>query len=176
MQPHKDLTIDCFVDADFAGLWNKEDNVDPTCAKSRTGYCILLQNCLLTWSSKLQQETALSTAESETIALSTALRDLIHIRRLVEEMYTAAKIKTKAQTIMMSKVFEDNAACLKQATSPYMSFWSRHYATKVWHFKEHVGKTIDILKVDSDANRADCFTKVLTREPFEKARLMIMGW
>ncbi len=86
------------------------------------------------------------------------------------------KITNKTKTVMVSKVFEDNAACLKQAKSPYMSFRSRHYATKIWHFKEEVGKTIDLLKVESTLNRADCFTKILDCVKFEQARKMIMGW
>jgi len=34
------LKINCYVDADFAGLWNHEDDQDPHCVKSRTGYVI----------------------------------------------------------------------------------------------------------------------------------------
>jgi hypothetical protein len=30
------LDIDCYVDADFAGLWGYEDKQDPSCVKSRT--------------------------------------------------------------------------------------------------------------------------------------------
>jgi hypothetical protein len=29
-----DLALDCFVDADFAGLWGQEDDQDPVCMKS----------------------------------------------------------------------------------------------------------------------------------------------
>ena len=31
--PLKQLTIDCFVDADFAGQWDMEDPQDPLCVK-----------------------------------------------------------------------------------------------------------------------------------------------
>ena len=36
------MTLDCFCDADFAGLWNHDDANDPSCVKSRTGYLITL--------------------------------------------------------------------------------------------------------------------------------------
>ena len=29
-----ELTVDCFVDADFTGQWNAEDPHDPLCVKS----------------------------------------------------------------------------------------------------------------------------------------------
>jgi hypothetical protein len=30
--------LDCYVDADFAGLWDPDEAEDPTTMKSRTGY------------------------------------------------------------------------------------------------------------------------------------------
>ena len=34
LQPTHELTIDCFVDVDFAGQWNVKDPHDPLCVKS----------------------------------------------------------------------------------------------------------------------------------------------
>ena len=76
---HKGLTFDiecsnlklnCFVDADFAGLHKYEDHNDPISAKSRTGYVICLGGSPISWCSKLQTETALSTTESEMLEKS----------------------------------------------------------------------------------------------------------
>jgi hypothetical protein len=55
------LTLDCFVDADFAGLWNVEHREDPACVRSRTGFVITLGNVPVIWTSKLQSEIASST-------------------------------------------------------------------------------------------------------------------
>ena len=41
----KTLTLDCYVDADFAGLYGVEDDQDPVCVKLRTGYCLTLDGC-----------------------------------------------------------------------------------------------------------------------------------
>jgi Reverse transcriptase (RNA-dependent DNA polymerase) len=41
-KPSSMLRIDCYVDADFAGLWPHEDKEDPICVKSRSGYVILI--------------------------------------------------------------------------------------------------------------------------------------
>ena len=38
------LDLNLYVDADFAGLWNYENDQDPVCVKSRTGYVITLGN------------------------------------------------------------------------------------------------------------------------------------
>ena len=43
--PLKQLSIDCFVDADFAGQWNVEDPQDPLCVKSHTGSILMSGNC-----------------------------------------------------------------------------------------------------------------------------------
>jgi hypothetical protein len=42
-----ELPINCYVDADFAGLWGYEDRNDPSCVKSLTGYVINIANCLV---------------------------------------------------------------------------------------------------------------------------------
>ena len=61
----KKLVVDCYADADFAGLWGHEDPQDPICARSRTGFVVTFANCYLLWMSKLQTEIALSTLHSE---------------------------------------------------------------------------------------------------------------
>jgi hypothetical protein len=52
--PNTDLQLDCYVEADFAGLWNYENDQDPVCVKSRTGDIMTLGGCPVQWSSKLQ--------------------------------------------------------------------------------------------------------------------------
>ncbi len=58
LTPSDDLKIDCYPDADFAGLWNREDKNDPHCVRSRTGYVICLSDCPVLWISKLQMSRA----------------------------------------------------------------------------------------------------------------------
>jgi hypothetical protein len=48
--------IDCYPDADFAGLWTRDDKHDPHCMRSCTIYVICLANCPVIWKSKLQTE------------------------------------------------------------------------------------------------------------------------
>ena len=65
MKPDPKLQLDCYVDADFAGSYGQEDDQDPICVKSRTGYVLTLGNCPLMWVSKLQGLVTLSTLEAE---------------------------------------------------------------------------------------------------------------
>ena len=76
LQPTPETSINCYVDADFAGLWNQEDHTDENCVKSRTGYVICMSNCPVLWITRLQEGIALSTMETEYVALSMAMRDL----------------------------------------------------------------------------------------------------
>jgi hypothetical protein len=81
-----EMAIDCYVDSDFAGLWQQEEEQDPVSTRSRTGYFLTFGGCPLLWGSRLQTETALSTMEAEYISLSQSMRELIPIREVVLEM------------------------------------------------------------------------------------------
>ena len=82
------LSLDAYwyVDADFAGLWSSEDPLAPEIVKSRTGYVISFRGCPVYWKTKLQTLVAVSTMEAEYAALSNCMRELIHLKRLVEEI------------------------------------------------------------------------------------------
>ena len=82
LRPSDHFEIDCYVDADFAGLWGYEDPLEPSVAKSRTGFVICISNCPVIWASKLQSSIALSTMEAEYNSLSMAMRELIPFRNV----------------------------------------------------------------------------------------------
>lgn len=101
LTPTGKLSIDCFVDADFAGLWPHEDKSDPICVKSRSGYVICLSDCPVIWCSKLQHLIATSTMEAEYNALSIAMREVLPFKRLVQAVsrsmgYTDDEVTTFA--------------------------------------------------------------------------------
>ena len=68
IKPDTSLKLNCFVDADFAGLWNYEDQQDYSSVKSHTGFVITLGGTPVVWASRLQSEIALHTMEAEYIA------------------------------------------------------------------------------------------------------------
>lgn len=177
-KPEEDLKLDCYVDADFAGLYGVEDSQDPVCVKSRTGYCLTLGGCPLIWVSKLQTEVALSTTEAEYIALSQSMRDLIPMRRLLREAGKGLGLDFSKPAVLHSTVFEDNNGALSLALTPKMTPRTKHIAVKYHHFRESVGpdKGIDIVKIDTNLQKADIFTKGLAADKHQSIRTLLMGW
>jgi hypothetical protein len=180
LNPNKNdvLKVECYADADFAGLWNAEDEQDPHCVKSRTGFIVMIANCPVIWKSKLQSEIALSTMESEYIALSTACRDLLPLQDLVKEVATAVGASEGREITIMSTIYEDNEPCKKLANMelPRMTNRSKHIAVKYHWFRSRVNKDWVIQSISSSHQLADCFTKGLTQPDFERQRFSIMGW
>jgi hypothetical protein len=177
-QPSNDLQLDCYVDADFAGLWNYESDQDPVCVKSRTGYVMTLGGCPILWNSKLQTEIALSTTESEYISLSQAMRELIPLRRLLFEIATAMKLPEVKGTVIKSTVFEDNNGAITTATAVKMTPRTKHIAVKYHFFKSHVNERtgISLSKINTDLQKADIFTKGLAPRKFMEIRKLLCGW
>jgi hypothetical protein len=169
-----------FVDADFAGRWHKEYSHLRDSVLSRTGFVVTFCRCPISWSSKLQFEIALSTTESEYIALSSATRELLPLRRILQDIVSHTFIKlpstpnasistsTFESIIHPSKVYEDNSACIVLATTE-SNFKPRtkHISLKYHRFHDHLRSgALQIVKVDLANNWADIYTKPLTHVKF----------
>jgi hypothetical protein len=178
-QPSNNLQLDCYVDAEFAGLWNYESDQDPVCVKSCTGYVMTLGGCPIQWNSKLQTEIALSTTESEYIALSQAMRELIPLRRLLLEVATAMKLTSGIKgAVIKSTVFEDNNGAITTATAVKMTPWTKHIAAKYHFFKSHINERngISLAKIDTNLQKADIFTKGLSPQKLVEICKLLCGW
>ena len=186
LQPSDEFNVDCYVDADFAGLYNIENDQDPICVKSRTGYLITFMGCPLLWRSKIQSLIALSTMEAEYIALSMSMRELIPIREIIKEIKSTVfredgfdpKLSSHSKTfIPTSKVYEDNEACLKFATMPKMSPRTKHIALPYHFFRSKVEELeVNVIGIGTLNQLADQFTKGLPEPKFETDRKRLMGW
>ena len=172
------MQLDCYVDADFAGLWNQEEHQDPVCVKSRTGYCMMLCGFPVHWVSKLQPCIALSTTESEYIALSQAMRDLLPMREFMVDLASRMELGLDSTAVMKSVIFEDNNGCISIATSPKMSPRTKHIGVRYHFFKEHIGeeKGIIIEKIATENQVADIFTKGIGENQFQVLRKLLCGW
>ncbi len=173
-----DHSFDCYVDADFVGNWNRVTaHVDPSTAKSRTGYITMYAGCPISWASKLQQEVALSTTEAEYNALSASLREVIHLMQLVDEAKTLGWDTFVGTPEVHCKVFEDNSGALEWARLPKMRPRTKHLCTRLHHFREHVRKgKISIHKIDTKLQLADMLTKPQPEALFVAQRESIMQW
>ena len=53
-KPDPKKGFECYCDADFSGNWNREfAPVDPSTAKSQSGWIIFYSGCPISWASKL---------------------------------------------------------------------------------------------------------------------------
>ena len=181
----KKLHLDCFVDADFAGLHGRDPPEEPTSVKSRTGYILSFSGCYILSKSQLQSTIALSTSEAEYGALSQAMRVVLPIREIILEFIHHLQLKkgflswnedpSKFKTI----IFEDNSTALNLATSQKITSRTKHWCIK-WHFfwshLNDVTKNIECQKVDTKNQQADYLTKGLTKDVFEHCRKLNQGW
>ena len=174
--PDKSKSIDTYVDASFAGEWNTTWSEEPASVMSRTGYIILYANCPIIWCSKLQTEITLSTTESEYVALSQSMRDVIPLLDLLKELGEAIPSEDATPNIHCT-IFEDNKGCIDLVTAPKMRPRTKHIALKYHHFRSYVKKRlISINYVETTRQIADIFTKPLNDTQFRKLRYMLNGW
>ena len=116
--------------------------------------------------------------ESEYIPLSTSMRELVFMRTLFDEVQGMLDLKQECKTTL-SRVFEDNNACRKLASStmPKMTPRSKHIAIKYHWFREKMEElNIEILRIDTKKQLADIFTKGLPPKEFETKKKLVCGW
>jgi hypothetical protein len=77
-----------------------------------------------------------------------------------------------------SKVYEDNNACIILATTDTnFKPHTKHISLKYHHFHDPIANgNLQILKVDTNQNWADTFTKPLGRHKFEHIQKLLKGW
>ena len=177
LRPDKTKGLKCYVDADWAGAWTFGSSYDPLSTHSRTGFVILYAGCPILWKSKIQSITALSTTEAEYIALSSALREVIAIIHLLEDLHSNGLPIHCATPKIKCRTFEDNMSCLNLATNHKTRPRTKHLSIRLHHFRSHiVNKTISIEHVSTTKQLADIFTKPLPKVQFCNLRKGLMLW
>lgn len=177
MRPDPSRGLEVHVDADFAGNWHKSESYDPRSSRSRHGYIVTYAGCPVTVKSQIQGEICLSSTESEYTGLSYALREVIPIIRLLQEMQHRGIKVASGGTKVHCKAFEDNSGALEMARIHKWRPRTKHLATKLHHFRSYVNDgTISIHKIDTADQPADILTKPLSVESFTKHRKTILGW
>jgi hypothetical protein len=176
IQPTGRLEFHLYVDADFAGLFRSEADNSPNAARSRTGYVLMLSNCPLVWKSCLQTSIAASTCEAEYTALSSALKVLLPLKRMLQEITATLRIPDAIRSAIRATVFEDNQSALYLATNQHITNRTRYFLVK-WHwFWQFYPQEFSAEKIGTHDQRADYLTKSLPRDAFEKNRLKVQGW
>ena len=78
----------------------------------------------------------------------------------------------------VSKVWEDNTGTqnLVNSKGPLMTSRTKHIAIKYHWFRSMIGQQIKILRINTKEQRADIFTKGLTRFTFKQVCKLVSGW
>ena len=103
-------------------------------------YVIMLSNCPILWTSKMQTSIASSTIESEYIAMSQACKELFPIMDLSTDLTTTLDIPSFNSTNLHVMIHEDNvgALTLDQLKPCRITPRSKHYALKYHWFHEEL--------------------------------------
>lgn len=134
-----------FVDADWAS-----DTID---RRSYTGFCFMKSGSAISWESKKQRTVALSSCESEYMALSEACREAIYLKNLeVELMGFSNKMV----------IYNDSQSALKLANNHQSHKRSKHIDVRYNFIREVIDNDIVETKYLPTANMpADLLTKGL---------------
>nr|GEV71502.1 retrovirus-related Pol polyprotein from transposon TNT 1-94 [Tanacetum cinerariifolium] len=139
-----------FSDADYAGC---KDTF-----KSTFGGAQFLGEKLVSWSSKKQDCTSPSTAESEYVSLSACCAQVLWMRtQLTDYGYHFHKIL----------IYCDSKSAIAISCNPIQHSRTKHIAVRYHLIKEHVEKgTFELYFVKTDYQLADIFTKALPVDRF----------
>ena len=173
-----DDTFKVWADADFSGNWIPEEaEGEPDTARSRSGYIMSYLGCPILWKSQLQTEIALSSTESEYIALSQAARKVKPLMLLIQEMKKEGFNVGCSTPTVKCTLFEDNSGTVYLANAPSMRPRTKHTNVKYHHFRSMVAsRALRIEKTSSEDQLADFLTKQSSIELYLAHRMAIMGW
>ncbi|GJZ72426.1 retrovirus-related pol polyprotein from transposon TNT 1-94 [Tanacetum coccineum] len=140
-----------YSDADHAGC--KDDY------KSTSGGILFLAEKLVSWSSKKQDCTTMSSTEAENVSLSACCAQVIWMRtQLLDYGYKYNKIP----------MYCDSKTAIAISCNPVQHSRTKHIDIRYHFIKEHVEKgTVELYFVGTKYQLADLFTKALPKERFE---------
>nr|GEV00470.1 copia protein [Tanacetum cinerariifolium] len=139
-----------FLDADYARC---KDTF-----KSTSGEAQFLGEKLVSWSSKKQDCTALSTAKAEYVSLSACCAQVLWMRtQLTDYAFHFNKIP----------IYCDSKSAIAISCNPVQHSRTKHIVVRYYFIKEHVEKgKIELYFIKTDYQLADLFTKALPADRF----------
>ncbi|KAJ9520893.1 hypothetical protein QJQ45_014114 [Haematococcus lacustris] len=143
-----------FTDADYAG--------DKDTARSTTGYLFTLNGGAISWSSRLQPTVAMSTAEAEYMAASSATKEALWLRKLMRDL------QLEARCVQMSC---DNQAALQLLHNPMATARAKHIDVHHHFVRERITRgEVAFSYCHTDSMLADIFTKPLATVKFNAGK------
>ena len=149
------IEYEVYTDASFA-CREKE-------RKSVSGYCVKMASTCISWSSSKQDSVALSTTESEIIALSEGLKESEWLYHILKELGFVHKLPIQ--------VWCDSIGAIKTCTNPGNHKSTKHIETRHLFGRDLTEKgRVIISYLNTTEMLADCLTKALSGKQFEKLR------
>lgn len=153
------------VNTQLIGLSDASWGSDTETRRSVTGYVYTLSGGAISWKSQKQSIVALSTTESEYIALSSAVQEGVWLQHFMAEL---------TDSMSSVNIFCDNQSTLCLATNPVVSQRSKHIDIRVHAIRDRVrNKEVILAWCPTDKMTADILTKPLPKERFERFRNMM---
>jgi hypothetical protein len=144
-------TLEGYSDSDMAG--------DIDSRKSTSGYMIKFAGGAVAWQSRLQKCVALSTTEAEFIAITEACKELLWLKKFLQEL-----------DFVQDKyvLFVDSQSAIHLGKNPTFHNRSKHIDVR-YHWIRDVldAKLLELAKVHTDDNGSDMMTKALSRGKFD---------
>lgn len=135
---------------------------------STTGYLVFYNGSPVSWYSGLQKIVAQSSTEAEYIALSDCSKEVVYLRQLLQGL----RDPTATATTM---IYVDNKGAIDLVNNPVHHKRTKHIDVR-YHFirSQQEAGTVSVHKVHTDLNKADPFTKALTRPKYVPFRDALM--
>ncbi|GKD01422.1 hypothetical protein Tco_1171696 [Tanacetum coccineum] len=145
------MALTAYVDADHAGYQDTR--------RSTSGSAQFLGDKLVSWSSKKQKSTAISTTEVEYIAMSGCCAQILWMRsQLTDYDFVFNKIP----------LYCDNRSAIALCSNNVQHSRSKHIDILHHFIREQVKKgVVELYFMTTDYQLADIFTKALPRERFK---------
>lgn len=142
-----------YVDADWASCTEGR--------RSTSGSIVFYNGSPISWSSGLQSIVALSSTESEYIALSSVCTEISYLRELTNYMHRPPSGPTT--------IFEDNQGAIHLVENPVHHKRTKHIDVRFHYVREaHERGLVRVSKIHTDLNKADIFTKSTTAATFHR--------
>jgi hypothetical protein len=146
-----EIKIEIFSDSDWGS--NADDR------KSISGFVVCVNGNPISWSSRTQKSTALSSCEAEFMALSEAMREALWLRQLL--------IEVDIGFVQPITIRVDNQSAIKLAENPVQHQRSKHIDIRYMRIQEEIKNgNIQVIYVPTEANIADLLTKSPTFQQF----------
>jgi hypothetical protein len=146
--------LEGYTDADMAG--------DIDSRKSTSGFMFTFAGGAVSWQSKLQKVVALSTTEAEYIAVTEACKEMLWMKRFLQEL----SLKQEEHV-----VYCDSQSAIHLSKNPSQHSKSKHIEIRYHWIRDTLEqKVLQLEKVHTDDNGSDMMTKALLKGKFEVCR------